>query len=156
MAVRCVRPGSPAQWGEARRLVEEYAFALGLGVCFLDLGQELAQMEVMYGPPGGVLFLARDGDEAVGCAGLRRLSADDGEIKRLYVAPSRRGAGIGRLLAQRAIAAGRELGYRRLLLDTLPAMQAAQALYRSLGFLPTAPYGDHPAPGTVCMALELN
>ena len=76
-------------------------------------------------------------------------------MKRLYVRPAGRGSGIGRMLADRLIGEARREGYRRMLLDTLPAMARAQTLYRSMGFLEIAPYCANPIPGTLYMALEL-
>ena len=38
------------------------------------------------------------------------------------------------------------MGYRRLRLDTLPALTAAQALYLSLGFVAIERYGSCPVP----------
>lgn len=93
--------------------------------------------------------------QAWGCIGLRPLTDEDGEIKRLYVAPAARGHGVGRLLIERVIDAGRRAGYRRLLLDTLPSMSAAVGLYRSLGFAPIAPYCFNPVPDALFLALDL-
>jgi ribosomal protein S18 acetylase RimI-like enzyme len=71
------------------------------------------------------------------------------------VRPAYRGCGLGRQLAEAVVAAAREIGYRRLCLDTHPTMSAAQALYRDLGFRPTEPYCDNPHPGVLYFALEL-
>lgn len=76
-------------------------------------------------------------------------------MKRLYVRPEGQGRGIGRLLATALIAQARDLGYRSVVLDTLPSMTAAQGLYRSLGFLPTQPYRFNPVAGAVFLKLEL-
>src|SRR5919108_3691114 len=66
----------------------------------------------------GVLLVARLDGEPVGCGALRRLGAATGEIKRMFVDPGARGGGIGaRILAELEWHA-RELGIRRLLLET--------------------------------------
>lgn len=67
-----------------------------------------------------------------------------------------RGQGVGRLLAGGVLVRAKMLGYRRLLLDTLPAMNAAQTLYQSLGFKPTSPYRFNPVLGTKYLELTLS
>ena len=69
--------------------------------------------------------------------------------------PAARGRGVGGLLAQGIVAAAKQLGYTRLLLDTLPSMKEAQSLYVSLGFKPTAAYRFNPVRGTAFLELEL-
>ena len=48
----------------------------------------------------------------------------------------------------------REAGCTRIVLDTLPKMREAQALYRSLGFRPIGPYSDQPTPGAMFFELR--
>jgi ribosomal protein S18 acetylase RimI-like enzyme len=67
-----------------------------------------------------------------------------------------RGSGVGRTLIEAIIAAAREAGYRELRLDTLPAMSAAQTLYRKLGFKDIQPYGANYLPGTRFYSLALS
>jgi carbonic anhydrase len=68
-------------------------------------------------------------------------------MKRLFVRPEYRGYGVGRALAKRALSAGRELGYRRMRLDTLATLQGAVALYKAMGFHRIAAYYHNPLPG---------
>jgi GNAT superfamily N-acetyltransferase len=77
-------------------------------------------------------------------------------MKRLYVRAEARGLGAGRLLVKAVIERARRLGYRRMLLDTLPAMREAQALYRRIGFVETAPYRFNPVPDAAFFELDLD
>ncbi|MCX7893067.1 MAG: GNAT family N-acetyltransferase [Burkholderiales bacterium] len=139
----------------ARALFVEYQQAIGVDLCFQGFAEELATLPGKYAPPDGRLFLARRAGEAVGCIALRRHDARSGEVKRLYVRPGCRGLGIGPALARAVLAAAREAGYACLVLDTLPDMAAARALYASLGFREIPAYYDNPLPGAIYMALEL-
>ena len=77
-------------------------------------------------------------------------------MKRLYVRAVFRGAGLAGLLVERIIGKARALGYREMLLDTLPEMRAARLLYDMLGFQPCAPYLPNPTPGADCLVLNLS
>ncbi len=155
MPIRLVQPQSDEEWSSARQLIEKYAASLNVDLSFQNLAFELEHLASEYAPPTGAFFLAEDDGSYIGCVGLRKFSDEAGEIKRLYASPAERGRGVGRLLAQSVVAAGRRLGYRRLLLDTLPSMKEAKALYVSLGFKPTAAYRYNPVPGTAFLELEL-
>jgi len=155
-AVRLVRAATPLEWAQARRLIEAYAESLGVDLCFQNFDQEIEHLPGHYGPPRGAMLLAVEGEEVLGCVGLRPHDESTGEVKRLYVTPGARGRDIGRTLALGVVQAAREHGYRRLVLDTLPSMHAAQALYGSLGFRPIDAYRHNPVPGAAFMELTLN
>jgi len=146
---------SPGELDAARRLFREYADWLGVDLCFQGFHEELATLPGKYARPDGRLLLARDGAAAVGCIGLRRIDATTGEVKRLYVRPAARGQGLGGELARRVVAAAREIGYRRLVLDTLEPMAEARSLYGSLGFREVPAYYANPLSGVIYMELRL-
>ena len=153
--MRVARPQSEDEWRHARRLIEEYAASLHVDLGFQNLAHELEHLASEYAPPAGAFLLAVDKDAYVGCVGLRQFSDDTGEVKRLYVSPAARGRGVGRVLAEGIVAAAKQLGYARLLLDTLPSMKEAQSMYMSMGFTPTAPYRFNPVAGTTFLELAL-
>ncbi len=117
----------------------------------------MAAMPGKYAPPAGALLLARVAeDQAVGCVCLRPIEPDGCcEMKRLYVAPGGRGAGLGTILVKAVIDKARRIGYREMKLDTLASMVEAKALYRRLGFEPTEAYYETPIVGTTFMRLAL-
>jgi len=138
-----------------RGLLREYAASLAFDLDFQDFDRELATLPGAYDAPHGALLGARVRGALAGCVALRRIDDERGELKRLYVRPNERGSGLGHALAEAAIDEARRLGYRRLLLDTTPGMEQAQALYERLGFVDTEPYTQNPVPGTRFLALEL-
>ena len=147
--------GEGADLETIRKLFVEYAKSLGFSPCFQGYDQELAALPGDYAPPHGCLLLATEGNEATGCVGVRRLDAGRCEMKRLYVRPAFRGKAEGRKLAAAAIAAARQAGYRRMVLDTLPNMKEARALYLSLGFTACEPYYDNTCIGSDCFEIAL-
>jgi putative acetyltransferase len=150
------QPQTAQDWAQARALVEEYAASLGFDLSFQNFAHELEHLATEYSPPDGAFLLACEQDGCLGCVGVRRFADGDGEIKRLYVVPAARGRGLGVMLARSIVAEARRLGYARLLLDTLPAMQEAQSLYASLGFRKIAAYRFNPLPGATYYELPLH
>jgi putative acetyltransferase len=101
------------------------------------------------------LLAWRDG-VAVGCGALRRLDANRGELRRMFVTQAARRDGIGRTLLARLEADALALGYRRLVLETGPRQKPAIALYRAAGWRRMAPYGNFVGdPTSVCFGKTL-
>ncbi len=137
------------------RLFVEYVDGLGIDLGFQDFDGELAGLPGRYAPPAGGLWLAWVDDEPVGCIGLRPLDGDRCELKRLYLRPDHRGGGLGRALVDAALRRADEAGHARVVLDTLPSMVGALALYRSMGFAEIDAYNDNPVPGVLFLERRL-
>ena len=138
-----------------KELFQEYAESLGFDLCFQNFDQELDDFPGQYSPPMGRLFLALSDDQPIGCVGLRPFEKGVCEMKRLYVRPDFRGRKVGRLLAEATIKVGRVIGYEFMRLDTLPSMESANILYKSLGFRQIEPYRHNPIKGAIYMELSL-
>jgi ribosomal protein S18 acetylase RimI-like enzyme len=138
-------------------LFEAYAASLGINLSYQNFVEEMAAMPGKYAPPAGELLLARgDNGTPLGCVGLRPLSADGCcEMKRLYVTPEGRGLGLGKALAEAIVAQSQRIGYREMLLDTLPSLTVAIGLYEKMGFQQIPAYYDTPIAGTLFFRLAL-
>lgn len=144
-----VRAQHPPEMEHARVLFREYADALGVDLAFQGFAAEVAGLPGAYAPPDGALFLAMAKQTPAGCVAVRKLAPGVCEMKRLYVRPAHRGLGLGRCLAEAALAEGIRLGYSLMRLDTLDRLVEAMKLYESLGFRRCAPYYPNPLPGVV-------
>ena len=155
--MKFIQAQSPEQIEIARGLFREYAAGLNIDLCFQNFDQEVAGLPGNYAPPLGRLLLANADEQVAGCIALRSLNDGDCEMKRLYVRPEFRGQGLGKRLVTTLIEAAREIGYERMLLDTLPGkMDEAITLYRLLGFREIAPYYNNPVEGALFMELSLS
>ena len=120
--------------------------------------RELNDLGSHYSGTDGTVLLAMDDDDPVGCVALIRFDESICEMKRLYVSDRSHRGGVGRALCTALLDRGRELGFRRMRLETGDLQVEAQALYRSLGFRDIDPYRYHPQhliDHMICMELEL-
>jgi putative acetyltransferase len=151
-----VQAESSAHVVQARELFQEYAQSLGVNLCFQNFEQELARLPGHYAPPDGRLLLAEYDGQMAGCVALHKWEDGICEMKRLYLRPSFRGKGLGRVIAEKIIAEARGIGYQRMRLDTIgPLMKDAVEMYRKLGFREIAPYRPNPIAGAMYMELQL-
>jgi GNAT superfamily N-acetyltransferase len=128
-------------WGNDE-LESRYGFRLPVQEA---VTRDLAAIEKFL-PPHGSLLLGRRGEAAVATASMQRIGPDTAEIKRMWVEPSARGAGIGGALLDALIGTVTEAGHRRIRLDSPDFMTAAHALYRSRGFVEISPYEESEIP----------
>ena len=95
-----------------------------------------------YLPPDGQVFLAFIENKACGIGCLNNLGKEVGELKRMFVDPSFRKLGIGKAILQSVINAAKEVGHKKLRLNTPKFMETAHSLYLSFGFKPILPYPE--------------
>jgi putative acetyltransferase len=131
-------------------------------IAALDAGlAELYPPEQRFGPNlkaqhlesgRGTFLVARDDGRAVGCGAIRLLDATTAEVKRMYVEPDERGRGVARAVLASLEAAARQLGARRLVLETGTHSPDALALYDRGGFTQIDCWGEYAtSPTSVCM-----
>jgi ribosomal protein S18 acetylase RimI-like enzyme len=147
----------PTDMHDAAVLFRRYAASLPIDLAYQDFEAELAGLPGGYAPPRGALLIARDRrGRPLGCVALRP-SADAGacEMKRLFVDPQARGAGIGAALISAILRAAEAAGHREMRLDTLPSMTSAVGLYRRFGFVAIDAYYTTPIPETLFFSRRL-
>ncbi|HLK61686.1 MAG TPA: GNAT family N-acetyltransferase [Chthonomonadaceae bacterium] len=92
---------------------------------------------------GVAFFLIRHDESHAGCGGIQLFGTEYGEIKRMYVRPSYRGLGLGKLMLEHLASYARERGVGLLRLETGIHQHAAIALYERMGFLRIPPFGEY-------------
>lgn len=104
----------------------------------------------------GAFLVAYVGGVARGCGAIRRLDPGTGEIKRMYVEPTLRGAGVGRVLLGGLESEARRLKIGRVVLETGVRQDAALVLYERCGYERIPAFGDYvDCPLSICMAKDL-
>jgi putative acetyltransferase len=147
---RLTTAATPDELHLAREMWREYSRVVGDPAWFPGFEAELAELGSMYGPPGGTFLLAWEGNELAACGGLRRIDADVGELRRVYVRPKFRGRGLARTISMSLMGEARRIGYAAVRLDVPPKLAEGLKLYQSLGFSPIPAYAGQPA-GAICM-----
>ncbi|TMQ72866.1 MAG: GNAT family N-acetyltransferase [Candidatus Eisenbacteria bacterium] len=156
---------SPAQIAAVQDLLREYmewtetlSTNQRQAPTFAGWDEEFAALPGIYAPPRGRLLLATHDGWPVGCVALKPREDEVCELKRLYVRPGFRGLEVGRWLVAAVVQAARDLGERRMVLDSHVSMTPAHALYEAIGFerVPTpADFPESLKPLVVFMELDL-
>lgn len=89
---------------------------------------------------GMSFFVLRADGRPAGCGGVKIFGRDYGELKRMYVRPEFRGAGLGERLVNHLADYARAQGVARLRLETGCAQHAAIRLYERVGFTRIPPF----------------
>ncbi|MDR2626215.1 MAG: carbonate dehydratase [Zoogloeaceae bacterium] len=144
-------PAIPA----VRGFFRDYAAWMGVNLSFQSFDEEISALPGRYSGATGRLFVGERENRPIGCVGIRALSENLCEMKRMYVMPEEQGQGAGTALALAAIRAARDMGFHRLVLDAIPSMRIAVKIYRELGFDEAPAYYPAPLEGAIYLALDL-
>ncbi|GAA2854565.1 bifunctional helix-turn-helix transcriptional regulator/GNAT family N-acetyltransferase [Nonomuraea rubra] len=133
-------PGHPG----ARHCLAAYVAELGRRFeSGFDPARSLPATDDELRPPAGMLLVATLHAEPVGCVALKlHPGSATAELKRMWVAPSARGLGLGRMLLAEAESRAAGHGVRTLRLETNRALTEAIALYRSSGYSEVPAFSD--------------
>lgn len=117
---------------------------------------ELEHLADKYGLPFGILYIVKVDNQVAGCIGLRKIDNENCEMKRLYIRPVFRGQNIAKKLVEMVIDDAKRIGYKNMLLDTLPFLKGAIHLYKKFGFYEIQAYNNSPMNTTIYMRLDLD
>jgi putative acetyltransferase len=84
--------------------------------------------------PGGQICIAEQDGAVIGCCALVAMGPGEYELVKMTVSEAARGNGVGRRLLAFAISLARQMGARRLYLESNKRAAAAVHLYEQLGF----------------------
>jgi len=138
-----------------RELATEYVSSLPFELDFEDFAREMRELPGDYAPPRGLILVAVWDGNPAGCVALRPFDGMTCEMKRMYVRPEFRGHGLGKALAERAVAEARRIGYERMRLDTVASLKEANRMYERMGFREIAAYRHNPRPDARYFELTL-
>jgi len=130
-----IRPARSTDRREVENLVFSILRSYGREPSPKTTDADLADIEGTYRENGGCFdVLVDDSNRIVGTVAVHRTSEDLCELRKMYLDPSARGGGKGRMLLEHAISRARELGFPRMWLETADCLTEATRLYRSYGF----------------------
>lgn len=143
-----VRMAANADCERVKTLVNSVLIEYGLTPEPGGTDADLEDLETNYINRGGLFELLEGGDgELLGTVGLYPMDPKEAatvELRKMYFVPELRGHGWGKKTLQRMIEAARELGFKRVTLETHSVLKEAIGLYKSFGFLPCGE-GKHSA-----------
>ena len=129
---------------DAAGLLSAYLEELRQRLGGFDVARSTSASAEELAPPDGHFVVVYLDEVPAACGGIKRLTADTGEIKRMFVAPKFRRHGLGRQVLQALEETARQRGWPRIVLDTAAPLDEAKALYAGAGFHPVPAYNDNP------------
>jgi GNAT superfamily N-acetyltransferase len=129
------RPATNADAKTVRSIVFAALQEYGLPPDPTSTDADLNDIEASYQRSGGLFDLLVDSTGVVvGSIGLVPTGGGRCELRKMYLAPSHRGRGLGKRLLRHALERAPQLGFRRVELETANVLRVAIGLYESFGF----------------------
>jgi len=144
-----------AHFSAGAELFMEYIRTLEFDIGFQQYQQEIEQIQELYSPPKGVLWLVYHQQRFEGCCAVRPFKGAICELKRTYLRPALHARGLGQVLLDKCMSSARGLGYQKMLLDTHSSMLPAIGLYKKNGFKEVEPYYPNPIENIIYMQVDL-
>lgn len=151
MTITVSRATTDTEIAEVKRIFQAYAEWMPIDFDFQGFDEEMKTFPDKY----ILLLIARDEEQVIGAVGLIPHKESSCEMKRLFVMPGVQSKGAGRALCEELMREEKALGYREMVLDTLKRLEAANALYKNLGFEEIEPYNYNPEPDVAYMSRAL-
>ncbi|MDC0713989.1 helix-turn-helix domain-containing GNAT family N-acetyltransferase [Stigmatella sp. ncwal1] len=139
--LREVGPGDPLAIEAVGRYFAELNARFPGG---FDPGDAATTDAASMGAGAGVFVVATSDGQPVACGGVQQIGDGIGEIKRMWVHPEWRGAGLGSRMLRHLEDEAARLGHTRICLDTHDTLTEAIAMYERAGYLPVERYNDNP------------
>jgi putative acetyltransferase len=106
--------------------------------------EDLDSIESHYSENGGYFGVVEEHNCIVATIGLYRVDDTTCELRKMYVLPDYRGKGLGKSLMEFALTKAKEMGFKRVVLETASPLKEAIGLYKRFGFQEFEP--EHMAP----------
>ncbi len=118
-------------------LVSAVLTEFGLAADLETTDSDLRDIETNYIKRGGLFELIEDQNgNLLGSVGIYPIDPVVCELRKMYFVPQARGQGLGKYILRRTIDRARNLGFKRVVLETSTKLQAANHLYTQFGFKP--------------------
>jgi len=148
-----IRPATNSDSDEIKAVVFGVLREYGLQPDPVSTDEDLESIEAHYSGNGGFFGVVEEGNRIVATIGLFRVDETTCELRKMYALPNQRGKGLGKKLMEFALTKAREMGFKRVVLETASPLKEAIGLYKRFGFRNFEP--EHMA-SRCDQAMELN
>jgi putative acetyltransferase len=129
-----LRPATNADSESIKSVVFSVLKEYGLKPDSNSTDKDLDSIEESYFLSNGFFGVVEIENSIVATVGLHQVDATTCELRKMYSLPSQRGKGLGKSIIEFALSKAKELGYKRVILETASPLKEAIGLYKKYGF----------------------